>query len=214
MVGDVRTLIMEEAHAMKYYVHPGTDGKSERTFWTLENMFRVCVRNLVVVGILTFREDKIGESKMIRLELEQEMNKVVGTPYPLSPRVPFPPPAVEWKVVLFDLPNLNDDFLERSFQLRPFETAEYYHDKWGIHFHHVSKDNDYNYDSLHIEAAICWNSKELEGEEDERGAFVLTLEFLIRLRKYLTLDLLSIIARPSQGVLSKKLSHAAESKAS
>nr|GEV84882.1 putative reverse transcriptase domain-containing protein [Tanacetum cinerariifolium] len=33
-----------------------TDGQSERTFQTLENMFRACVRNLVVVGILTFRE--------------------------------------------------------------------------------------------------------------------------------------------------------------
>ncbi|GJT15448.1 putative reverse transcriptase domain-containing protein [Tanacetum coccineum] len=77
---DVRTLIMEEAHATKYSVHlgvskmlydlrnmnwwpsmrkdiaGGTDGQSERTFQTLENMFRACVRNLVVVGILTFRE--------------------------------------------------------------------------------------------------------------------------------------------------------------
>nr|GEY71062.1 hypothetical protein [Tanacetum cinerariifolium] len=33
-----------------------TDDQSERTFQTLENMFRACVRNLVVVGILTFRE--------------------------------------------------------------------------------------------------------------------------------------------------------------
>ncbi|GJS57109.1 hypothetical protein Tco_0651893 [Tanacetum coccineum] len=99
--GDVRTLIMEEAHATKYYVRPGvnetvarhgvhvssipdkdgmyieTDGQSERTFRTLENMFRACVRNLVVVGILTFREAEIGESKMIGLELEQETTKVV-----------------------------------------------------------------------------------------------------------------------------------------
>nr|GEY04927.1 hypothetical protein [Tanacetum cinerariifolium] len=49
------------------------------------------------------------------------------------------------------------------------------------------------------EAAICWNSKELEGEEDGRGAFILTLESVTRLRDYLTLDLLSIIAKPSQG---------------
>nr|GEX78194.1 hypothetical protein [Tanacetum cinerariifolium] len=121
--GDVRTLIIEEAHAMKCYVRLGvkdehqrssglllqpeipdwkwekerltmdsksklprsssgydaiwTDGQSERTFWTLENMFRACVRNLVVVGILTFREAEIGESKMIGLKLEQEMTKVV-----------------------------------------------------------------------------------------------------------------------------------------
>nr|GEU57255.1 hypothetical protein [Tanacetum cinerariifolium] len=74
---DVRTLIMEEAHATKYSVCPGTDGQSERISLTLENMFRVCVRNLVVVGILTFREAEIGESKIIRLELEQETTKVV-----------------------------------------------------------------------------------------------------------------------------------------
>ncbi|GJT20833.1 hypothetical protein Tco_0890770 [Tanacetum coccineum] len=54
-----------------------TDGQSERTFRTLENRFRACVRNLVVVGILTFCEADIGESKMIRLELEQETTKVV-----------------------------------------------------------------------------------------------------------------------------------------
>nr|GEW11210.1 hypothetical protein [Tanacetum cinerariifolium] len=54
-----------------------TDGESVRTFWTLENMFRACVRNLVVGGILTFREAEIGESKMIGLELEQETTKVV-----------------------------------------------------------------------------------------------------------------------------------------
>ncbi|GJX45383.1 hypothetical protein Tco_0262059, partial [Tanacetum coccineum] len=76
-MGDVRTLIIEEAHATKYSVRPGTDGQSERTFRTLENMFRACVINLVVVRILTFREAKIGESKMIRLELEQETTKVV-----------------------------------------------------------------------------------------------------------------------------------------
>ncbi|GJZ10997.1 putative ribonuclease H-like domain-containing protein [Tanacetum coccineum] len=62
----------------KCHVKPNkTDGQSERTFRTLENMFRACVRNLVVVGILTFREAEIGESKMIGLELEQETTKVV-----------------------------------------------------------------------------------------------------------------------------------------
>nr|GEX27722.1 putative reverse transcriptase domain-containing protein [Tanacetum cinerariifolium] len=54
--GDVRTLIIEEAHATKYFIRPGTDGQSERTFQMLENIFRACVRNLVVVGILTFCE--------------------------------------------------------------------------------------------------------------------------------------------------------------
>nr|GEU38981.1 hypothetical protein [Tanacetum cinerariifolium] len=66
---DVRTLIMEEVHAMKYFIplgslgtrvdmstayHPYNDGQSECTFWMLENMFRACVRNLAEVRILTF----------------------------------------------------------------------------------------------------------------------------------------------------------------
>nr|GEW64657.1 putative reverse transcriptase domain, ribonuclease H-like domain, aspartic peptidase domain protein [Tanacetum cinerariifolium] len=50
--------------------------RSERSFRTLENMFRACVRNLVVVRILTFREVEIEESKMIGLELKQETTKV------------------------------------------------------------------------------------------------------------------------------------------
>nr|GEU71014.1 hypothetical protein [Tanacetum cinerariifolium] len=66
-----------EGYATKYSVRPGTDGQIERTFRTLKNMFRACVRNLVVVGILTFYEGEIGESKMIGLELEQETTKVV-----------------------------------------------------------------------------------------------------------------------------------------
>nr|GEX73920.1 hypothetical protein [Tanacetum cinerariifolium] len=50
------------------------------------------------------------------------------------------------------------------------------------------------------EATICWKSKELEGEEEERrGAFVLTLESVTQLHEYLTLDLLSIIDKPSRG---------------
>nr|GEY28078.1 hypothetical protein [Tanacetum cinerariifolium] len=56
--------------------------------------------------------------------------------------------------------------------------------------------------------------KEGEGEEDGRGAFVLTLESVTRLREYCTLDLLSVIAKHSRGILSKKLPPAAESKAS
>nr|GEZ43889.1 hypothetical protein [Tanacetum cinerariifolium] len=123
--GDVRTSIMEEAHATKYFVCPGVKDEHQRSSglllqpeildwkWekerltmdneavaghevhvssipdrygmcievlereTLKNMFRACVRNLVVVGILTFREAEIRESKMIGLELEQETTKVV-----------------------------------------------------------------------------------------------------------------------------------------
>nr|GEZ34611.1 hypothetical protein [Tanacetum cinerariifolium] len=41
--------------------------------------YEACVRNLVVVGILTFCKAEIGESKMIGLELEQETTRVVVT---------------------------------------------------------------------------------------------------------------------------------------
>nr|GFC48088.1 hypothetical protein [Tanacetum cinerariifolium] len=64
------------------------------------------------------------------------------------------------------------------------------------------------------EAVICWRSKELEGEEAGRGAFVLTLKSITQLCEYLTLDLLSIIDKPSLRILSKKLPSVAESKAS
>nr|GEX94542.1 reverse transcriptase domain-containing protein [Tanacetum cinerariifolium] len=94
---NVRTLIMEEAHATKYSVRPGVNeavarygvhvssipDRDEIYIEVLErdvefeNMFRAYVKNLVVVGILTFCEAEIGESKMIRLELEQETTKVV-----------------------------------------------------------------------------------------------------------------------------------------
>nr|GEW80475.1 hypothetical protein [Tanacetum cinerariifolium] len=143
MVGDVRTLIMEEAHAMKYFVRYGVKDEHQRSSglllqpeipdwkWEKERLtmdsksklprlssgcdaiwmrqlqdmhvssipdrdgmsievlerdvevvrntsrYEACVRNLVVVGILTFCEYEIGESKMIGLELEQEMTKEV-----------------------------------------------------------------------------------------------------------------------------------------
>nr|GFB38971.1 hypothetical protein [Tanacetum cinerariifolium] len=48
-------------------------------------------------------------------------------------------------VVSSDLTNLNYDFLERSFQPRRSGTAEYYHEKSGIHFLAL-KDNDCSYD--------------------------------------------------------------------
>nr|GEY93976.1 reverse transcriptase domain-containing protein [Tanacetum cinerariifolium] len=60
MVGDVRTLIMKEAHAMKYYVHPGVKeevARHEVHVLSIPDRDGIaCVRNLVVVGILTFRE--------------------------------------------------------------------------------------------------------------------------------------------------------------
>nr|GFA34569.1 hypothetical protein [Tanacetum cinerariifolium] len=64
------------------------------------------------------------------------------------------------------------------------------------------------------DAAICWRSKELDGKEEERGAFVFALESIIRILKYLTLDLLSIINKHSRGILSRKFPPAAESRAS
>nr|GEZ27238.1 hypothetical protein [Tanacetum cinerariifolium] len=57
-------------------------------------------------------------------------------------------------------------------------------------------------------------SKELEGEEEEGGAFVFALESVNRIPKYLTLDLLSIIDKHSRKILSRKLPPAAESRAS
>nr|GEU55916.1 retrotransposon protein, putative, Ty3-gypsy subclass [Tanacetum cinerariifolium] len=50
---DVIWAIVDRLAKSAYFL---TDDQSDRTFWTLENMFRACVRNLVVVGILTFRE--------------------------------------------------------------------------------------------------------------------------------------------------------------
>nr|GEX91183.1 reverse transcriptase domain-containing protein [Tanacetum cinerariifolium] len=123
-VGDVRNLIIEEAHATKYYVRPRVskmlydlrytnwwpsirkdiaggvneavarhgvhlssildrDGMYievlEKDVKVVRNTSRyeACKRNLVVVGILTFREAEIGESKMIGLELEQETTTII-----------------------------------------------------------------------------------------------------------------------------------------
>nr|GEU77706.1 putative reverse transcriptase domain-containing protein [Tanacetum cinerariifolium] len=57
-------------------------------------------------------------------------------------------------------------------------------------------------------------SKELDGKEEERGAFVFALESVVHLLEYLTLDLLSIIDKHSRGILSRKFPPVAESKAS
>ncbi|GJY71204.1 reverse transcriptase domain-containing protein [Tanacetum coccineum] len=67
-IGDVRNLIMEEAHAMKYSVRPG--------------MNEAFARHGVRVSSIPdkdgmYIEAEIGESKMIGLELEQETTKVV-----------------------------------------------------------------------------------------------------------------------------------------
>nr|GFB92653.1 hypothetical protein [Tanacetum cinerariifolium] len=58
------------------------------------------------------------------------------------------------------------------------------------------------------------SSKEFEEEEIGGGAFALALTSVTRLLEYLTLDLLSMIDKHSRGILSKKFSPAAESRAS
>nr|GFA95433.1 putative reverse transcriptase domain-containing protein [Tanacetum cinerariifolium] len=80
----------KEAHATKYSVRPRVSKMKYDLRYTnwwpsmrkdivggVKNMFRACVRNFVVVGILTFCEAEIKESKMIGLELEQETTKIV-----------------------------------------------------------------------------------------------------------------------------------------
>ncbi|GJT43084.1 putative reverse transcriptase domain-containing protein [Tanacetum coccineum] len=104
LVGDVRTLFMDEAHASRYLVHPRadktyydlrdmygghkavgtrldmsttyypqTDGQSERTIQTLEDMLRACV---IEFGgswdTHFFSQAKIGENWLIGPELVQE----------------------------------------------------------------------------------------------------------------------------------------------
>nr|GEZ32159.1 putative reverse transcriptase domain-containing protein [Tanacetum cinerariifolium] len=98
-----------------------------------ENMFRACVRNLVVVGILTFCKAEIGESKMIGLELEQETTNVFvikerlkeakdrviryGKKGKLAPRYVGPSeileriiPAAYWLRLLEELTGIHDTF--------------------------------------------------------------------------------------------------------
>ncbi|GJZ73147.1 hypothetical protein Tco_0637293 [Tanacetum coccineum] len=61
-----RANVVVDAWSRKGGVKPRRiDGQSESTFRMLENMFRACVRNLVVVGILTFHEAETGEIKSI-----------------------------------------------------------------------------------------------------------------------------------------------------
>nr|GFB45822.1 hypothetical protein [Tanacetum cinerariifolium] len=138
-------------------------------------------------------------------------------PYPLSPRVPFPQPAVESEVVSFDLTNSDDGFLERNLHVTQTSSTALMGagdvTKAFISFKDFSKRFIRISNLSSREAAIYWSSKELEGEEEDgRGAFVLTLESVTRLREYRTFDLLSIIAKHSRGILSKKWPPAAESK--
>nr|GEW38817.1 putative reverse transcriptase domain-containing protein [Tanacetum cinerariifolium] len=67
-------------HGVHMSIISDRDGRFTSRCWqTVQKALgtRACVRNLVVVGILTFCEAEIGESKMIGLELEQETTKRV-----------------------------------------------------------------------------------------------------------------------------------------
>ncbi|GJY33130.1 putative reverse transcriptase domain-containing protein [Tanacetum coccineum] len=62
--------------------HPETDGQSERTIQTLEDMLRSCVMDFVAVGILTSRWSpviwvEVRESQLIGLEIMQETTKKI-----------------------------------------------------------------------------------------------------------------------------------------
>nr|GFB55988.1 hypothetical protein [Tanacetum cinerariifolium] len=65
---------------------------------------------------------------------------------------------------------------------------------------------------LRIRGHLC-RSKEFDGKEEERGAFVFALELVVRLLEYITFDLLSIIDKHLRGILSRKFPPAAESRA-
>nr|GEV24041.1 putative reverse transcriptase domain-containing protein [Tanacetum cinerariifolium] len=94
--GKLRTLIMDEAHATKYFKHPRTDkmyydlrdlyrwpimkkdnalrtdGQSERTIQTLEDMLRACVIDFGGNWDTHLPLAKVGESKLIGPEIVQE----------------------------------------------------------------------------------------------------------------------------------------------
>nr|GFA55748.1 putative reverse transcriptase domain-containing protein [Tanacetum cinerariifolium] len=103
-VRDICMMIQAEIRENMLYVHeavarhgvhvssiPDRDGIHievlERDVEVVRNAssYEACVRNLVVVGIITFREDEIGESKMIGLELEQETTKGKLAPRYIGP---------------------------------------------------------------------------------------------------------------------------------
>nr|GEX34292.1 hypothetical protein [Tanacetum cinerariifolium] len=69
-VRDIYTMAIQEDYKMEML-------ESDVEVVRNASSYEACVRNLVVVGILTFCEAEIGESKMIVLELEQETTKVV-----------------------------------------------------------------------------------------------------------------------------------------
>ncbi|GJS35345.1 putative reverse transcriptase domain-containing protein [Tanacetum coccineum] len=84
LIGDVRTLMIDEAHASSTAYHPQTDGQSEHTIQTLEDMLRAYVIDFggnwdvhLPVG-RPFCGLRFGESSLIGPELVQETtDKVV-----------------------------------------------------------------------------------------------------------------------------------------
>ncbi|GJZ53214.1 putative reverse transcriptase domain-containing protein [Tanacetum coccineum] len=112
--GEVRTLIMDEAHKSKYSVHPGadkmyydlrdrywwpgnsmqealgtrldmstayhphTDGQSEHTIQTLEDMLRACILDFRGIWDVHLPLAKVGEGQLIGPELVQETTKKIS----------------------------------------------------------------------------------------------------------------------------------------
>nr|GEY02846.1 hypothetical protein [Tanacetum cinerariifolium] len=98
---DVRTLIMDEAYKSKYSVHPGADkmyydlkyrgirtrldmstaqtnGQSERTIQTLEDMLRACVLDFRGSWDVYLPLAEVGEGQLIGLELVQETTEKIS----------------------------------------------------------------------------------------------------------------------------------------
>ncbi|GKF41890.1 putative reverse transcriptase domain-containing protein, partial [Tanacetum coccineum] len=93
-IGDVRKLIMDEAHTSRYSVdtgpdkstayHTQTDGQSERTIQTLEDMLQACVMDFggswdthlpLIESPVIWTE--VGESQLIGPEIVQETTKKI-----------------------------------------------------------------------------------------------------------------------------------------
>ncbi|GJT74996.1 hypothetical protein Tco_1041721 [Tanacetum coccineum] len=74
LIGDVRTLMMDEAHASRYLVHSGAD----KTYYDLRDMYGGHVWRRILLPMSHVLWAKIGEIRSIGPELIQETtNKVI-----------------------------------------------------------------------------------------------------------------------------------------
>ncbi|GJU94557.1 hypothetical protein Tco_1319313 [Tanacetum coccineum] len=74
LIGDVRTLMIDEAHASRYLVHSGAD----KTYYDLRDMYGGHVWRRILLPMSRVLWAKIREIWSIRLELVQEtINKVI-----------------------------------------------------------------------------------------------------------------------------------------